>query len=288
MTPQEIKLINRYKSIFGEEKYSLLSQIVPILKAAYIPYHEYLSIESLKGEYWIQLPDFECLYLISNYSRIISLPTSNRTRRRFFILKQYVNNDGYCTARLYRQSYSKLWLVHRLMAYAFDKDNFNEHLEINHISGIKTQNINLNLESSTDLHNIKHAIEIGLIDNKGEKSHNAKLTAEHVIAIYNSNARIKDLAKVYKVSASVIYKIKTGTSWKHLNLTNYTKKYGLLDDFVLLIFNDSGTYKQIAAKYGVSKTTVQYIKNGNRYAEITGKLFSRKRNYYRLPEQKIS
>jgi hypothetical protein len=50
----------------------------------------------------------------------------------------------------------------------------------------------------------------------GSKNAFAKLTEEQVIKIKQSVLSVKELAILYKVSASAIYKIKDGSTWSHI------------------------------------------------------------------------
>jgi hypothetical protein len=54
------------------------------------------------------------------------------------------------------------------------------------------------------------------IDNRGEKSGNAKLTDNDIRNIRADNRTVRDIAKSYGVHNSVISRIKTFKSWKHV------------------------------------------------------------------------
>lgn len=58
---------------------------------------------------------------------------------------------------------------------------------------------------------VKHGTHL-----QGEKCHMAKLKADDILEIRNSNLKIKDLAKLYNVSHGNISMIKSGKTWRHV------------------------------------------------------------------------
>lgn len=65
---------------------------------------------------------------------------------------------------------------------------------------------------------------------KGDNHHNAKLSADDVIYIFNSNELGVDLAKRFHVSRAAISNIKTGKRWAHItkqaNMRAEKRAYG--------------------------------------------------------------
>lgn len=90
-------------------------------------------------------------------------------------------------------------------------------LEINHIDGIKSNNIPNNLELVTFSKNMEHSVKLGLVP-KGDQS-NSILTKAEVVQIKNlinlgiSNAEI---ARQFNVHHDTIGCIKRGKSWSHI------------------------------------------------------------------------
>lgn len=91
-------------------------------------------------------------------------------------------------------------------------------LEINHKDGIKTHNYPDNLELLTQLENLNHAIDTGLID-IGENAENSILKESDVIDIkrlLKLGIKGSIIAKKYSVGKYLISNIKRGTTWNHV------------------------------------------------------------------------
>ena len=116
--------------------------------------------------------------------------------------------------------------LHRLVAMAFipNPDNLPE---VNHKDGDKHNNCVTNLEWCTNLQNMHHAWENGLIYGlKGSKNGRAKLAEEQVQEIKSlytgKKGEIANLARKYKVSWSLIKLIVTNQNWKHIESSNFS------------------------------------------------------------------
>ncbi len=108
-------------------------------------------------------------YIISNLGRIKSFWFKNER-----ILKPTKHPMGYMYIVLYgnKKEKGKRFPVHRLVLMNFKHIENYLNLQCNHINGIKDDNKLENLEWCTAKENVKHAIKIGLVDNKGENSPN--------------------------------------------------------------------------------------------------------------------
>lgn len=101
-------------------------------------------------------------------------------------------------------------MVHRLVAQAFLELDINSDMEVNHIDGNRYNNCVTNLEVITHQQNIDHSIRMGLKNDYGEKSSNAKLTnqqAKEIREAWKQGMMQKDLAKKYGVSKQTICRI---------------------------------------------------------------------------------
>ena len=109
-------------------------------------------------EIWKDIKGYEGMYKISNFGRIKSLErmvkSNNNNYRKIkeIILKQRKDKYGYYKVSLNKDSKSKLYFVHRLVAQAFIS-NPNNYLCINHKDENKENNEVNNLEWCTVKYN---------------------------------------------------------------------------------------------------------------------------------------
>ena len=149
-------------------------------------------------EQWRNITGYEGLYQVSNYGRVKRKYNNGKTK----ILKPISTNNGYLRVSLSKNNVKNMCFVHRLVAQAF-LDNPDNKLQVNHISGIKTDNRVENLEWCTAQENIQHAFNTGLnqIDTVllGKSSskpvrcittntvYNSTMDAERLLGINHSN-----------------------------------------------------------------------------------------------------
>ena len=107
----------------------------------------------MEKEIWKIIPGFEGRYEISNKARI-------RRTEDHYMMKTYVNENGYLCTRLWKKSKSKVSKVHRLMLKAFVGWKLGS--VVNHKDGNKLNNSLDNLEWTTSSENNKHAYDTGL------------------------------------------------------------------------------------------------------------------------------
>lgn len=141
-------------------------------------------------------------YKVSTLGRVLSLKGDVPK-----ILKPAPNGHGYLGVRLCDDDGIHPKTVHRLVATAFI-DNPDNKPEINHISGIKTDNRVENLEWCSRLENV-HAFNPSL-----------KLTEQKVkdileILSWNEFTQ-QEIADAYGVSRRNISDIKNGKCWSHV------------------------------------------------------------------------
>lgn len=130
-------------------------------------------------EIWVDLPEFEGLYQISNIGNI-------KTLRKNKIMSYYINKKGYCSVILTKNKIETYNLIHRLVAKAFIL-NISNKPQVNHINGIKTDNRIENLEWCTSKENINHAWDNNLTKNVREST--SKIVLDMQTGIFYESCR---------------------------------------------------------------------------------------------------
>lgn len=115
-------------------------------------------------EIWKNIKNYEGLYQISNFGNVKSLHKIPN-----IILKTYKDKKGYLYVILSKNCKSKIARIHRLVAQTFISNPQNKP-QVNHIDGIKSNNIVPNLEWCTNSENQKHAFKLGLQNNHGNNN----------------------------------------------------------------------------------------------------------------------
>jgi len=164
--------------------------------------------------------------------------------------------------------------LHRLVAMAFIPNPQNLP-EVNHIDGNKENNTPSNLEWCSRKQNMRHAFSTGLCKVRfGEASPAAKLTdaeVSEIARIYVPRSRMFScaaLAKRYGVDQSRIHQIVTASG-------HVAKKHAVLDakmaaEIYATVIYGNGKHRDVAAMFGVSKSTVTNICSGKSWASATG------------------
>ena len=119
-------------------------------------------------ELWKDIKGYENLYQISNFGRIASLDRILTKKDRWGNVINYklkgkeikssFNNKGYVIMHLHKDSKSKTFLIHRLVAETFIS-NPNNLLEVNHKDENKQNNKADNLEWCTRKENNNYGIQ---------------------------------------------------------------------------------------------------------------------------------
>lgn len=103
---------------------------------------ENIKVQSIKGEIWRDIENYESLYQVSNLGRIKSLPKFHQGER---LLKGRVDKSGYLYIGLIKDKTKKSYKIHRLVAKSF-LENINNHPCVNHKDENKLNNNVDNLE----------------------------------------------------------------------------------------------------------------------------------------------
>ncbi len=116
-------------------------------------------------EVWKDIKNTNSNYQVSNCGNVRSKYNkyTHKTEINYKILKPFKNKKGYLMVDI--KDLGKTIQVHKLVAEAFIPNPDNKP-QINHKSGVKTDNRVCNLEYCTCSENIQHAIKSGLWENK--------------------------------------------------------------------------------------------------------------------------
>lgn len=177
-----------------------------------------------ENEVFAPVIGYENRFKISNYGRVISFNRVGRGRvlPQQVEMKCTIDKAGYKATTLQMVG-KKRWCVriHTLVAMHFVENGKPEIYDtVNHMDGNKLNNYAENLEWCTKGMNTAHAFRIGLVDKKGEKSHNAKLKEPQVLEMrekhkaggYTQNK----LGREYGISRRHVSDILNRVCWAHI------------------------------------------------------------------------
>jgi hypothetical protein len=175
-------------------------------------------------EIWKDVVGYDGYYVVSNKGNIKGIERYVKSRNTYkyvppITLKQFYFR-GYLRCMFSKYGKHKQMFSHRVVAIAFISNPENK-LEINHINGIKDDNRVENIEWCTRKENMQHAVRTGLhkgTSHVGESNGKSKLSIQDVLdirALLETMSQ-KEIAIIYNVSASNIWKIKHKIRWKHI------------------------------------------------------------------------
>jgi hypothetical protein len=188
--------------------------------------------DSTPEECWRPVVGWEQFYAVSSLGRV-KRTARGRGARAGLILRPIFNpRTGYYTVCLYAGAGYYRRVIHKLVAEAFLGPR-PAGLDINHISGDKTDNRASNLEYCTHTENMAHAVRLGLMhsgDRSGARTHPeclrrgethgcARLRDEDVREIRRlaaSGLSAAEMAPLYGMSPAQVARIVRRRSWRHV------------------------------------------------------------------------
>ena len=168
---------------------------------------EWRAVGGYEGGY-----EVSALGATRSLGRVVPHPVYGEARRQGRALLGWVDSCGYRRVSLC----GKQAKVHRLVAAAFVQNPLGKP-HVNHIDGVKLNNEAVNLECVTQAENQRHAGDNGLMRH-GERHHRSKLTCVQVVEIRQrvSVETQSALAREFGVHPSVVSRIASGESWRHV------------------------------------------------------------------------
>lgn len=120
-------------------------------------------------EIWLEIKDFENLYLVSNFGRVKSKDREildSRGRKRLIkgkiLTPKYNKSNGYNQVCLSKDNKPYYRYIHRLVAETFIANDYG-YSDVNHIDSCKTNNNCNNLEWVNRKGNMEHAVKNSLL-----------------------------------------------------------------------------------------------------------------------------
>jgi hypothetical protein len=177
----------------------------------------------MSEEKWLDIPEYEGIYQISDQGRIRSLDRMVRQRfgglqhRKGQIISPWVNPEGYSFVMLNKETSFRRWRVHRLVLTVFMGPP-EPGMECCHRDSNPRNNRIENLRWGTSASNSKDMIANGT-SMKGERSNLSKLRNEQIAKIKEMLATgmtQQRIASLFNVKQTTISKIKLGCTWSHV------------------------------------------------------------------------
>jgi len=168
-------------------------------------------------EIWKDVKGYEGLYQISNTGKVKSIERvdSTNVKRKERVLKQCLSGRGYPMVGIYKNGKRTPVNIHRLVAEYF-VSNFYNKSQVNHIDGIKENNIYTNLEWCSASENIIHAHKNGLTNPvKGEQVGSSKLTRAEAQSVKDLKGKLsqRKIGLMFNICQQEVSKIHTNKCW---------------------------------------------------------------------------
>lgn len=159
-------------------------------------------------EIWKYIAGYEGKYAVSNLGNVKNYKTNK-------ILKNREDKDGYLYVILCKNGKTKLMKIHRLVAQTFILNPKNKP-EVNHIDGVKANNVMNNLEWATHNENMEHAWKNHLRDNCFNKGIDSKKSK----VIYQINPKNNQIINIFYGNRDVERK----TGYDHSSISKCCRK----------------------------------------------------------------
>lgn len=171
------------------------------------------NIELLPGEIIKDVAGFEGRFMVTSFGRMFSINGKWKGIKEMSPCKGY---GGYLLTNLRWKDKNRKVRIHTIVAESFLKKE-SWHACVNHIDGNPSNNNVSNIEWTDNAGNVRHAIETGLFDTKGEKHHNSKLTKEKVLEMRRIRNKYglpySEIGKMFGVCRRQASDVVRGVNW---------------------------------------------------------------------------
>lgn len=234
-------------------------------------------------EVWRPIPRFEGRYEASNLGRLRNLDRIVHKRIHGVISEQFykgriiggkAQSDGYCLATLGGKKGGR-WAIHRMVLEAFVGD-CPAGMEGCHGDGKPSNNALYNLRWDTHFANNQDRKRHGNYA-VGESHPMSKITEEKARLIAADERKTRDIVAAYGVSKNMVYRIKSKTSWSHLDAKislppgrqdediprgEKHPSSKLNEEDIRQIRSSSKNQYELADQYGVTQSAISCVKRG--------------------------
>lgn len=159
-------------------------------------------------EKWRKIGSFNG-YWVSDQGRV-KTEDFNHTKKEG-LLKLFKNVNGYMCCNLMVGGVRKRETVHQLVGRAFI-DNPDNLRQLNHISGVKTDNRAVNLEWCTAKHNTLHSIRNGLGKNNRKQSQLTESERNAILVLMANEVDFQIITKSFGISYHTLKRLKNGVN----------------------------------------------------------------------------
>lgn len=169
-------------------------------------------------EQWMDIPDWDGKYQISNHGRLRSIGGKySKSCPDGYVTIGSIDVLGYRTITMRRPGTRSQHRVHTMVASAFlKKPNDGRTYWVNHKDGNKLNNHISNLEWVLPKDNCAHAVRTGLFNLKGERHPMSKLCESQVLKMRDlraSGMTYSELSKSFGVSRRQASDVVRGVNW---------------------------------------------------------------------------
>jgi len=220
-----------------QQKLKHVSNMLKFEELPEVNSERWLSLEDLPGEIWKPVIGYEKCFVVSNYSRIKSLPRLTRKEER--IIKPYIGPTGYYEINIFLYGKRVHKKVHRILMEAFVPNPENKDT-IDHIDTNTLNNSLDNLRWATYKENTNNTKSLPRILNALERAHSIwkravvqKDLEGNIIRVFDSAKEASVITGIDKNSIGQCARKRVGYSkegWLSRNLTAGGYKWDFLNE----------------------------------------------------------